>query len=111
MSAIARALLRYVDRQPTAWAGEPLFPLIEREIADGRVWGKQQEDSKPMRTEAAGAGFYDSPWGTTHPRIQIRTIAELLAGKGIDRPPHQGNVTFKKAPRVQTKKGEQPQLL
>jgi hypothetical protein len=42
MSAITRALLRYVDQQPTAWAREQLFSLIEREIADGRVWGKQQ---------------------------------------------------------------------
>jgi hypothetical protein len=64
-----------------------------------------------MRQEVASAGFYDSPWGTRHPRLQILTIEELLNGKGIDRPPHQGNVTFKQAPRVQPQKGEQPQLL
>jgi hypothetical protein len=36
-----------------------------------------------------------------HPRIQILTIEELLAGKGIDAPPLcLANVTFKKAPRA-----------
>ena len=53
-----------------------------------------------MRAEAASGGFYESPWGR-HPRIQILTIEELLAGKGIDAPPlGQANVTFKKAPRA-----------
>jgi hypothetical protein len=42
MSAIARALLRYVERQPASWARKQLFPLIEREIADGWVWSKRQ---------------------------------------------------------------------
>jgi hypothetical protein len=42
MSAVARALLRYVERQPTSWAREQLFPLVEWEIAGGRVWGKQK---------------------------------------------------------------------
>ena len=42
--------------------------------------------------EAAGAGFYESPWGTRHPRLQILTMADLLdvaifSGKGIDMPP------------------------
>ena len=44
-----------------------------------------QEPTQPMRTEAAGAGFYTSPvWGKNYPRLQILTIAELLAGKDID---------------------------
>ncbi len=39
---------------------------------------------------------------TTHPRLQLRMIEELLAGKGIDYPQTRANVTFKKAPRVET---------
>jgi site-specific DNA-methyltransferase (adenine-specific) len=85
--------------------------VIEREKAQMGVLIAMEEPTKPMRSEAAGAGFYDSPWGTKHPRLQIRTIEELLTGKGVDRPPHQGNVTLKKAPRVQTKKEEQGKLL
>ncbi len=58
------------------------------------------EPTQPMRTEAAGTGFYTSPWsGQSHSRLQILTVAELLAGKGIDYPRFAGNVTFKKAPK------------
>jgi DNA modification methylase len=85
--------------------------VVEREKAQMGVLIAMEEPTKPMRTEAAGAGFYDSPWGSRHPRLQIRTIEELLKGKGVDRPPHQGNVTFKKAPRVYKKQEEQPELL
>jgi len=50
-----------------------------------------------MRTEAASAGFYDSPgFKKKYPRLQILTIAELLQGKKIEYP--QTNVTFKQAP-------------
>jgi hypothetical protein len=38
-SAILRALLAYVAQQPPAWASATLYPFIEREIAQGRVWG------------------------------------------------------------------------
>ncbi len=64
-----------------------------------------------MRKEAATAGFYSSPWGTKHPRIQLLTIAELLDGRGIDYPMSRGNVTFKKAPRVKEKAKEQLPLV
>jgi len=69
-----------------------------------------EEPTKPMRTEAASAGFYDSPWGTRHPRLQLLTVGELLEGKNVDRPPHEGNVTFKRAPKVMEKKEQQEKL-
>jgi hypothetical protein len=59
-----------------------------------------------MRKEAASAGFYDSAWGTKHPRLQILTVAELLDGKTVDRPTSRGEVTFKKAPKVYASTGE-----
>jgi hypothetical protein len=61
-----------------------------------------EEPTKPMTVEAAGAGFYHSPgWNTDYPRLQLRTIAELMQGKGIAMPPlAQVNATFKKAPRA-----------
>ena len=41
-----------------------------------------------MRSEAAEAGFYESTaWGQTYPRLQLRTVQELLAGKAVERPP------------------------
>ena len=75
--------------------------VIEREQADIGVLIAMQDPTQPMRTEAAGAGFYISPWaGERYPRLQILTVAELLVGKGIDCPRYRANVTFKKAPKA-----------
>ncbi len=72
--------------------------VIEREGAEIGVLLTMQEPTKPMKKEAAAAGFYTTPWGN-HPRIQILTVEELLEGKQIDRPPTRADATFKKAPR------------
>lgn len=74
--------------------------VMEREKAEIGVLITLTEPTKPMRKEAAGAGFYDSPWRTRHPRLQILTVGELLKGKQINYPPSRGNVTFKKAQTI-----------
>ena len=84
--------------------------VIERENAEIGVLLSLQEPTKPMRTEAMGAGFYESPWGTRHPRIQLLTVTDLLLGKGVNRPIQQGNVTFKKAPKHKRETGKQGRL-
>jgi len=86
--------------------------VVEREGAEIGVLIAMQEPTKPMRTEVAGAGFYYSPgWSKDYPKLQILTVAELLAGKGIDMPPlGQVNVTFKKAPKAQNKERTQAGL-
>lgn len=67
--------------------------------------------SQPMRTEAASAGFYDSPWGK-HPKVQILTIEDLLSGKQIDMPPiRQVNQIYRRAQRHKADKGKQLGLL
>ncbi len=81
--------------------------VIERENAEIGVLLSLQEPTKPMRTEAMGAGFYESPWGTRHPRIQLLTVTDLLLGKGVNRPTQHGNVTFKKAPKHTRETGQQ----
>ena len=83
--------------------------VIEREHAEIGVLIAMQDSTSPMRTEAAGAGFYHSPgWNKNYPKLQVLTIAELLDHKGIDMPPiHQVNATFKKAPKA---KENGPQL-
>jgi hypothetical protein len=79
---------------------------MQREKAEMGVLISFEEPTKPMRQEAASAGFYESPWGQ-HPRIQLLTVGELLAGKRIDYPQTAGiNQTFKKAPKP--KKGAAP---
>lgn len=59
--------------------------VVEREQAQLGVLISMQEPTQPMRTEAASAGFYKSPWGQ-HPRLQLITVGELLAGKKLDMP-------------------------
>ena len=71
--------------------------VVDREKAAIGVLLTLQEPTKPMRTEAASAGFYDSPWGTRHPHLQILTVGEVLAGKQIDAPASRDVRTFKKA--------------
>jgi hypothetical protein len=42
-SAIVRALIRYAEQQPAAWAAAALHPLIEQEIASGTIWGSKKK--------------------------------------------------------------------
>jgi DNA modification methylase len=86
--------------------------VLDREKAEIGVLITMQEPTQPMRAEAAGAGFYKSPWGQQYPRLQLLTVAELLDGKRIDYPPPtQTNVTFKKAPRAKPEEAEQMGLV
>jgi hypothetical protein len=77
-----------------------LHGVLEREKAEIGVLLCMEEPTAPMRKECASAGFYTSPWGK-HARLQILTVEDLLTGKGIDRPPAQTSVTYKRAPKAQ----------
>src|SRR4051812_32945283 len=65
--------------------------VIEREEAAIGVFTTLDASTKDMRKEAAEAGFWTtkSLAGSKHPRLQILTIEELLAGKKIDIPAQQ----------------------
>ena len=87
-----------------------LSGVLTREGAQIGVLISFEEPSAGMRAEAADAGFHDSPWGR-HPRIQLRTIRELLDGKGVDYPHVAGaNVTHRRAARATSCPGEQTAL-
>jgi hypothetical protein len=74
--------------------------VVEREGATIGVLLSLNAPTGPMRTEAAAAGYYDSKWGS-HPRLQIITVGELLAGRRIDMPAQsQTDVTLERAPRA-----------
>jgi DNA modification methylase len=81
-----------------------LHGVIDREKAELGVLLTFNEPTKPMKTEALNAGVYTSAWGD-HPKLQILTVGDLLAGKKIDMPPihREGNATLKKAPRQKPK--------
>jgi site-specific DNA-methyltransferase (adenine-specific) len=83
--------------------------VLEREKAEIGVLLCMDEPTMPMRKECASAGFYASPWGK-HARLQILTIEGLMTGKGIDRPPAQTSVTYKRAPKAESAIGENREL-
>ena len=84
--------------------------VVEREQAELGVLLSLNAPTRAMRAEAASAGFYASPWGQ-HPRVQILTVGELLAGKKLDAPPpRQTSLTYKRAPRARMKVAEQGEI-
>jgi site-specific DNA-methyltransferase (adenine-specific) len=86
---------------------------VEREGALIGVLITLEEPTKPMVQEAAAAGFYESKtWQKKYPKLQLRTVEELLAGKQVERPPTVAiDETFKRAPKAQGKGHEQRELL
>ncbi|MGA2587181.1 MAG: DNA methyltransferase [Candidatus Aminicenantales bacterium] len=83
--------------------------VVEREKAAIGALISMDEPTKPMQTEAVTAGFYEHrAWGTKHPKLQLLTVAEILAVKAIDMPPvRQLGATFKKAEKFKKPKKEQ----
>jgi DNA modification methylase len=78
--------------------------VIEREKAALGALLSLDEPTRAMRTEAASAGFYTSPWNSgRYPRLQLITVADLLSGARRFRYPAEGqiNVTLKRAPKVE----------
>lgn len=83
-----------------------LAGVVRQENADIGVLISFDTPTKPMRSWAAGQGFYESPWGK-HLRLQLLTVAELLDGRGIDYPRTGGvNITYKQAPSALRKVAE-----
>jgi DNA modification methylase len=89
-----------------------------RGVMDGQkaaigVLISMQNPTGPMKEEAVTAGFFESKtWGKKYPKIQLLTIAELLAGKKIEMPPiKQVGATFKKADKFVQDKSEQFELI
>lgn len=83
--------------------------VIDRERADIGVLISMKRPTRPMREEAATAGFYESPWGK-HPRIQLITVEDLLGGRAIDYPKAAANVTVQRAPRYRKPRADQQEL-
>ena len=76
-----------------------LKAALQREKAAIGALITLREPTKPMLTEAAATGFYESKdFPGRYPRLQILTIAELLAGKKLEYPTHRVE-TFAKAQR------------
>ena len=60
---------------------------VEREKAAMGLFITLEEPTNPMRTEAVSAGYYSSDiWQRDYPKIQLRTVSELLSGQGFELP-------------------------
>jgi len=90
-----------------------LSDVVRREDAHIGVLISLRDTTRPMREEAANAGYYRSPWdGRDYPRVQVLTVAELLDGRGIQMPAAaQLNTTYQRAKRAAPDAGSQPTLL
>ncbi len=96
----------------TAAQVRDLRGVIEREDAAIGVFITLQPPTSAMKTEAAEAGLYQTKTvsGTRHPRLQILTIEQLLAGQKIDMPAQQAIRSFKQAPKTKRGKGDEAKL-
>ena len=82
---------------------------VEREKAALGLFITLEEPTRDMRTEAVSAGFYRSEvWQRDFPRLQIRTVGELLGGRGFELPPHPS--MYQAAQRVERPEGRQAGL-
>ena len=82
---------------------------VDREKAALGLFITLEDPTRDMRTEAVSAGFYHSEvWKRDYPKIQIRTIEDLLSGNTFDIPPHPS--MYQAAQRVRRPEGKQSAL-
>ena len=87
--------------------------VLDREKAAIVILISLQPPTGPMETEAASAGFYEHKTNKQKfSRLQLRTVKELMEGKGIERPSSVAALdeTFKKAPESKKKLGHQKEF-
>ncbi len=86
---------------------------MEREKAELGVFITLQPPTEPMRQEALSAGIYTPEHfpDQQHPRVQILTIDELLAGQTVSYPRGGAPATFRQAPRRRRTQARQNNLV
>jgi DNA modification methylase len=87
--------------------------VLDREKAAIGILISLQPATGPMETEAASAGFYEHKTNKQkYPRLQLRTVKELMEGKGLERPSTVAatDETFRKAPQAGARGGGQTAL-
>ena len=83
--------------------------VVEREQAALGLFISLEPPTRDMRQEAVGAGFYHSDlWARDFPKIQLRTIGEMLSGQNFDLPPRPAD--YQPAQRARPPQGRQPKL-
>ena len=88
--------------------------VLDREQAAIGVLISLQPPTKEMVAEAVSTGFYVHKTNAQkYSKLQLRTVKELMDGKGIERPSNVAAVveTFKKAPKAKAKGHQQAEML
>ncbi len=84
--------------------------VVEREKAALGLFITLEEPTREMRREASGGGLFHSVlWNRDYPKIQIRSIADLLEGRGFEMPPRPS--AYQPAQRVHRSLGEQGMMM
>ena len=84
--------------------------VVERETASLGLFITLEEPTRDMQTEAASGGFFHSElWDRDFPKIQIRTVTDMLAGQGFELPPS-ATTAYQPAQRVRRAQGQQTQM-
>ncbi len=107
--AVNKAVVQVKSGRVSSPLIRDLVGTVEREKAAMGLFITLEEPTRDMRTEAVSAGFYHSDlWQTDFPKIQIRTVGELLEGKAFEIPRHPQ--TYQPAQRIARPAGEQGRL-
>jgi site-specific DNA-methyltransferase (adenine-specific) len=84
--------------------------VVERENAALGLFITLENSTRAMRTEAASGGFFHSElWDRDFPKIQIRTVSDMLSGQGFELPPSV-STAYQPAQRVRRPQGQQAQM-
>ena len=107
--AVNKAIVQVKSGRVSSPLIRDLVGTVEREKAAMGLFITLDEPTRDMRTEAVSAGFYHSDlWQTDFPKIQIRTVGELLEGRAFEVPRHPQ--TYQPAQRITRSEGEQGRL-
>ena len=107
--AVNKAVVQVKSGRVSSPLIRDLVGTVEREKAAMGLFITLEEPTRDMRTEAVSAGYYHSVlWQTDFPKIQIRTVGELLEGRAFEIPKHPQ--TYQPAQRIARPAGEQGRL-
>ena len=108
MRKVERALVQVKSGKVSSPHIRDLKGTMEREKAALGLFITLEKPTREMEREAVSAGFYHSErWNADYPKIQLRTVGDLLEGRGFEMPSQPSG--YKAAPRNK-EKGEQGRL-
>jgi len=82
--------------------------VVDREKATLGFFITLDRPTRPMTKEAGACGFYTTPLGNRNiPRLQIRTVEELLGGRPFDLPVTAPRAGIKRAEAIKEDPGQQ----